>query len=82
MDEMSVWFEVVRAILPQRYAVRLAWERRALIVTSPSEDRVAWIGEHELATLSPTRAVRLIEAKLRQPESRVAALFDSQPAAG
>jgi hypothetical protein len=22
---MGVWFEVVRAILPQRYAVRMAW---------------------------------------------------------
>jgi hypothetical protein len=77
MDEIGVWFEVVRGILPQRYAVRLAWEQRALIVTAPSEERIAWIGEHELATLSPTRAVRLIEAKLRRPESRLTALFVS-----
>jgi len=77
MDEISVWFEVVRGILPQRYAVRLAWEQRALIVTSPGEERIAWIGERELATLSPTRAIRLIEAKLRLPESRVAALLAS-----
>ncbi|MDO8962901.1 MAG: hypothetical protein Q7W30_00230 [Coriobacteriia bacterium] len=71
MDEISVWFEVVRGILPPRYAVRLAWDQRALIVTSPGEERIAWIDERELATLSPTRAIRLIEAKLRQPDSRL-----------
>ena len=78
MDEMSVWFEVVRAILPQRYAVHLAWEGRALIVTSPSEERVAWIDESELAALTPTRAIHLIEAKLRRPESRIAAQYVSR----
>jgi hypothetical protein len=80
MDELSVWFEVVRAILPQRYSARLVWERRALIVTSPREDRVAWIGEDELAGLSPTKAVRLIETKLRAPESLLMAVFDFQGA--
>ena len=80
MDEMSVWFEVVRAILPQRYSVRLSWEGRALLVASPSEDRIAWVEESELTALSPTRAIRLIEEKLRRPESRVAARFAAQMA--
>jgi hypothetical protein len=80
MDEMCVWFEVVRAILPQRYAVHLAWEGRALIVTSPGEECVAWIDESELAALTPTHAIHLIEAKLRRPESRIAAKFVAQMA--
>jgi hypothetical protein len=80
MDEMSTWFEVVRAILPPRYGVHLAWEGRALIVTSPREERVAWIDEAELAPLSPTRAISLIEARLRMPESHVAARFVAQMA--
>jgi hypothetical protein len=80
MDEMSTWFEVVRAMLPQRYAVRLAWEGRALIVTSPSDERVAWIDESELATLSPSCAIDLIQAKLRRPESHIAARFASHMA--
>jgi hypothetical protein len=77
MDEIGVWFEVVRGILPPRYIVRLAWEQRTLIVMSPSEERVALVEEDELATLSPTGAIRLIEAKLRRPESRLAVLFAS-----
>ena len=81
MDEMSVWFEVVRAILPQRYAIRIAWQGAGLIVTSPGEERVAWIDRYELDALSPTRAVALIEERLRRPESRLAAMFDVQPAA-
>jgi hypothetical protein len=39
--------------------------------------RIAWVGERELATLSPTRAIRLIEAKLARPESHIAALLAS-----
>ncbi len=73
MDEMSVWCEVVRAILPPRYAVSMVWERGALVVASPSEDRVAWVGERELAGLSPSACVRLIEAKLYGPAARTAA---------
>lgn len=80
MDEISDWFEVVRAILPQRYGVHLAWEGRALIVTSPRDERVAWIEEHELATLSPSRAIHLIEMKLQRPESHIAAKFAAQMA--
>jgi len=80
MDEISTWFEVVRAILPQRYSVRLSWEARALIVTSPREERVAWIDECELASMSTTHAISLIEARLRQPESHIAARFVSQMA--
>jgi hypothetical protein len=80
MDEMSVWFEVVRAIMPQRYSVRLSREGRALLVTSPSEDRLAWVGESELAALSPTRAIDLIESRLSQPESHIAARFAEQVA--
>lgn len=80
MDEMSVWCEVVRAILPQRYAVRLAWQDAGLIVTSPGEERVAWIDRYELAHLTPTRAVEMIEKRLRRPESRLEAMFDIQPA--
>ena len=80
MDEMNVWFEVVRAILPQRYSVRLAWQGAGLIVTSPGEERVAWIDRYELDALSPTRAVGLIQERLRRPESRLAAMFDLQPA--
>lgn len=80
MDEMSVWFEVVRAILPQRYAVRMAWQGAGLIVTSPGDERVAWIDRYELDTLSPTRALDLIQERLRRPESRLAAMFDLQGA--
>ena len=80
MDEMCVWFEVVRAMLPQRYGVRLAGEGRVIIVTAPGEERVAWIDEHELAGIFPTQAVRLIDEKLRMPESRIAARFASQMA--
>jgi hypothetical protein len=80
MDEMSTWFEVVRAILPQRYAVHLVWEGRVLIVTSPRDERVAWVEESELAALSPSCAIDLIQAKLRRPESSVAARFASQMA--
>jgi hypothetical protein len=80
MDEMTVWFEVVRAILPQRYSVRLSWERRALVVTSPNGERVAWVAERELATLSPTRVIRLIEAKLQRPANRMVALLDPRAA--
>lgn len=80
MDEMNVWFEVVRAILPQRYGVRLAWQGAGLIVTSPGEERVAWIDRFELDSLSPTRAVEVIEKRLRRPESRLEAMFDLQAA--
>jgi hypothetical protein len=78
MDEMCVWFEVVRAMLPQRFGVRLACDERVLIVTSPREERVAWIEAEELAKLSPTQAVRLIDAKLQRPESHIAARFAAQ----
>jgi hypothetical protein len=80
VDEMGVWFEVVRAILPQRYAVRMAWQGAGLIVTSPGEERVAWIDRYELDVLSPTRAISLIEERLRRPESRLEAMFDVQAA--
>jgi hypothetical protein len=80
MDEMSVWFEVVRGILPQRYGVRLAWQGAGLIVTSPGEERVAWIDRFELACLSPTDAVELIEQRLRRPESRLESMFNLQTA--
>ena len=80
MEEMSVWFEVVRAILPQRYAVRLAWQGAGLIVTSPGEERVAWIDRYELAALTPTKALELIQKRLCRPESRLETMFDLQPA--
>ena len=76
MEEMNVWFEVVRAILPQRYSVRLAWRNAGLIVATPGDERVAWIDRFELAHLSPTRAIELIETRLRGPETRLAAIFD------
>ena len=77
MDEMCVWFEVVRAMLPQRYGVRLAGSN-VIIVTAPDEERVAWIDEHELRGIFPNQAVRLIEEKLRMPESHIAARFAAQ----
>lgn len=72
MDEIGTWFEVVRGILPQRYSVRVSWERRALIVIAPDEERIAWVDERDLSTLSPTRAIRLIEDRLEVPESCLA----------
>lgn len=80
MEEMNVWFEVVRAILPQRYSVRLAWQNAGLIVATPGDERVAWIDRFELAHMSPTSAIELIQARLSGPESRLARLFD-QPLA-
>jgi hypothetical protein len=80
MDEMCVWFEVVRALLPQRYAVRLAWQGAGLVVTSPGEERVAWIDRFELDKLTPTEAVDLIERRLRRRESHLQAMFAAHPA--
>jgi hypothetical protein len=75
MDEMCVWSEVARGILPQRYTVRLAWQGAGLIVTSPGEERVAGIDRFELDKLCPAEAVELIEKRLRRRESHLEAAF-------
>ena len=73
MDEMNEWFEVVRALLPQSFSVRIAWHSAGLIVASPGDERVAWVDRFELAKLTPTTAVELILDRLRRPERHLSA---------
>jgi hypothetical protein len=73
MDEMNEWVEVIRALLPQSFAVRIAWQSAGLIIASPGDERVAWVDRFELAKLTPSAAVELILDRLRRPERNLSA---------
>jgi hypothetical protein len=68
MDELSTWYEVLRSLLPQRYAMRLLWERRAIIVTSEVSDNIVWIYEDELPGCTPGAVVAAVRRRLRSAE--------------
>ena len=44
MDELCTWYEVIRSLLPQRYPMRMAWERNAIVVVSPTGGRMVSSG--------------------------------------
>ena len=65
MDELSTWYEVLRSLLPQKYGMRLLWERRAIVVTSAATDRIVWIFEDELRGCTPGTVVASVRRRLR-----------------
>ncbi len=67
MDELCTWYEVIRSLLPQRYAMRLVWERGAITVTSPRTHRTVWLTERELEGRTPTAVVRAVVERLQTP---------------
>ena len=69
MDELSTWYEVLRSLLPQRYGMRLLWERRAIIVTSEVSDTIVWIHQDELPGCTPDAVVAAVRRRLRSPET-------------
>jgi hypothetical protein len=64
MDDLRTWYEVIRSLLPQRYPMRMAWERRAIVIVSPSGGRVIRITETDLAGRTPTAVVRGVVRQL------------------
>jgi len=68
MDELSNWYEVLRSLLPQRYPMRLSWERRAILVRSPWSEEIVWITEDELGAATPQTLVLAIRRHLRERE--------------
>jgi len=70
MDDLSTWYEVLRSLLPQRYAMSLLWDRQVIVVVSPWTDEVVWIHEEELRGLTPETAVCRIRRRVSDAESR------------
>jgi len=65
MDELCSWFEVIRSLLPQRYEMRIIWEREAIVISSEPDDRALWLSPSSLAGRTPSEVVDSIRAALR-----------------
>lgn len=65
MDELCSWFEVIRSLLPQRYEMRIIWEREAIVISSAQDDRALWLSATSLAGRAPSEVVDSIRETLR-----------------
>jgi hypothetical protein len=65
MDELAVWYDVIRALLPQRYIVRMLQDCGVIIVGSAKADEIAYLTEESLAGRTPTDVLRSLERELR-----------------
>jgi hypothetical protein len=64
MDEMGTWYEVIRALLPGRYSMRILWERDVIVVSSPGSGRSVWLNQQTLRGRTPTSVVRALTLQL------------------
>ena len=65
MDDICSWFEVIRSLLPQRYEMRIVWERGAIVVADPNRDSMLWLSAEALRGRTPTEVVDSIRTTLR-----------------
>jgi hypothetical protein len=65
MDELAGWYEVIRALLPEVYMVRLVGEAGVILVGSPYSDEIAYLTEESMAGATPSQVMRRLEADLR-----------------
>jgi len=65
MDDICSWFEVIRSLLPQRYEMRIVWERGVIVVADPNRDSMLWLSAEVLRGRTPTEVVDSIRATLR-----------------
>jgi hypothetical protein len=65
MDDICSWFEVIRSLLPQRYEMRIVWERGVILVADPNRDAVLWLSAETLRGRTPTEVVDSIRGTLR-----------------
>ena len=65
MDDICSWFEVIRSLLPQRYEMRIVWERGVILVADPNRDAVLWLSAEALCNRTPTEVVDTIRETLR-----------------
>jgi hypothetical protein len=65
MDDICSWFEVIRSLLPQRYEMRIVWERDAILVADPNRESVLWLSAETLSHRTPTEVVDTIRETLR-----------------
>jgi hypothetical protein len=65
MDDICSWFEVIRSLLPQRYEMRIVWERGAILIADPNRESALWLSAEALANRAPTEVVDSIRETLR-----------------
>lgn len=65
MNELCSWFEVIRSLLPQRYEMRILWEREVIVVSTAHDERVVWLSADALAGRSPSEVVDSVRSALR-----------------
>lgn len=65
MDELCSWFEVIRSLLPQRFAMRIIWEREAIVISTAEDDGALWLSLDSLAGRTPSEVVDSIRAAIR-----------------
>lgn len=65
MDELAVWYEVLRSLLPQVYNMRMIGECGTIVIGSPYTDEIAFVTEESLAGIATSEAVRMIQRELR-----------------
>ena len=65
MDELCSWFEVIRSLLPQRYEMRIIWEREAIVISSAPDERALWLSAASLSGRTPSEVVDSVRATLR-----------------
>ena len=65
MDDICSWFEVIRSLLPQRYEMRILWERDAILIADPNRESALWLSSESLANRTPTEVVESIRETLR-----------------
>ena len=64
MDEMGTWYEVIRALQPERYPMSILWERDVIVVSSPRSGRSVWLNRQTLRGRTPTSVVRALILQL------------------
>jgi hypothetical protein len=64
MDELSSWCEVLQALLPTMYVVRIVGDGTAAIVTAKATGHSVWLTTDQLAGRSPSRVVDRIRRQL------------------
>jgi hypothetical protein len=65
MEDICMWFEVLRSLLPQRYEMRMVWEREAIFVADPNRGSAVWLSAGTLANRTPSEVVESTAAALR-----------------
>ncbi len=65
MEELPVWYEVIRSLLPEVYTVRMIRECGVIIVGSPYTEEIAYVTEEALIGRTPSEVMRWLERQLR-----------------